>query len=420
MKSSFKAAAALIGLGTAVAMAACGSPAAPASDPDPDPTNRIEPNLTPAGVEAIVHLGETLFPAIQAATAETANPVYSPLSVYLALGMVGHGARGATADQFAQVLGADRTGVAQAAGGVFEDYDQFATGAADQPIVRLADSVWIDQTLEVEDAFKRDLAEIYQSDVQQVDFGAKGSAKPINDWVSDKTGGLIKEILNQQQASETVDLFLANALYFKGAWPLPANPHQTAPADFETADGDSVRADTMTFSNISGGCFISPDGAEGALLGYGDGRFAMLAVMPAGGVDAIDWDGGVVAEWLAQVEDSEALTVKLPKWEADSGKLALKSILLAAGLEDAFDAGLADFGGIADDALFLSQVNHRAVVKVDEAGTEAAAVTGSEMSITSLPSEPIAIEFDRAFVYSILDTATGLPLFLGVVNDPTA
>ncbi|MDR0592248.1 MAG: hypothetical protein LBG60_03105 [Bifidobacteriaceae bacterium] len=419
---SVGAAAALVGCGQPVAGgtargATAASPSGPVSGESGTPDPAEQP---PPGANAVAWFGERLFPAVQAATAETPNPIYSPLSVYLALSMVGDGAAGATAEEFAAALAADRDQANQAAAALLADYAQFDGADGDRPTLKLADSVWVDDEITLTDAFKADMIDVYQSEPKTVDFGQPDSAEPVNQWVSDQTNGLIKQILDQQTAFDLM-LYLANAVYFKASWFTPAQPFLTAPADFAAADGRTVQADMMTFEHAAGWLALD-DGTEGALLNYGDGRFAMLAVMPAGGVEAVDWTGQTLAGWLEQIEtpDQSGLTVKLPKWEADSEPLDLIPALRAAGLESAFD-DRADLSGIDGGAhgLFISSVAHRAIIKVDEAGTEAAAATGIAVACAAISGETRTVLFDRPFAYSIIDTTTGLPIFLGQVGDPT-
>jgi serpin B len=289
----------------------------------------------------------------------------------------------------------------------------------------VADSLWLDRGFELKPAFRTDLEELYRSEAFDIDFNAAGSAEPVNQWVSRRTEGLIDQILTQEDTRDLL-LYLLNALYFNGQWTDPPSPERTAEADFALADGQTVKAQMMTFEMGHPSYIKLADGSEGALLKYAGGRFALVAIMPAGGPDAVgavEWDGQTVAGWLGQAQERGNLTVKLPKWEADSGRLDLVPALQATGLSQAFDSQRADFSNLAEVGpgdIFLGGVDHRAVIKVNEVGTEAAAVTGARVYLTSAPSdEPLTVEFNRPFVYSIVDTETSLPLFLGAVNNPT-
>jgi serpin B len=110
--------------------------------------------------------------------------------------------------------------------------------------------------------------------------------------------------------------------------------------------------------------------------------------------------------------------LELPKWDFAT-ELDLKPELTALGMELPFDPG-ADFSGMTDLDLFIEQAMHRANITVDEWGTEAAAVTGLAFPSSGPPEPDIVVHADHPFAFLIRHTATGTPLFIGQVADPTA
>jgi len=119
--------------------------------------------------------------------------------------------------------------------------------------------------------------------------------------------------------------------------------------------------------------------------------------------------------------------VALPRFEVDpSSALALGETLRSMGMGRAFDPERADFTGIANppdrrDRLAISDVFHKAFVKVDEKGTEAAAATAVMMRPTSARIEEPPVEFkaDHPFLFLIRDHASGMVLFMGRIADPS-
>ena len=91
-------------------------------------------------------------------------------------------------------------------------------------------------------------------------------------------------------------------------------------------------------------------------------------------------------------------------------------------MEIAFDRNRANFEGILQSGivssgnLYISKVEHKAFVEVNEEGTEAAAVTGIGIAVTSLPPQFIA---DRPFFFAIRDNESKTVLFMGTITDPT-
>jgi serine protease inhibitor len=106
----------------------------------------------------------------------------------------------------------------------------------------------------------------------------------------------------------------------------------------------------------------------------------------------------------------------MPKFEANCDA-ELKDTLSSIGLSAAFNPDKADFSnmGKANGNLYISSLKHNTSLKIDELGTEAGAVTNVEMMNKSAMK---FINFNRPFVYAIIDTKTNLPLFLGAMQNP--
>jgi serpin B len=72
----------------------------------------------------------------------------------------------------------------------------------------------------------------------------------------------------------------------------------------------------------------------------------------------------------------------------------------------------------SERGLKIGQIAHRAVIEVEEEGTEAAAATAIEMRVTSMPQPPEPFKVDRPFLFYLVDDATGAILFQGRIMDP--
>ena len=150
---------------------------------------------------------------------------------------------------------------------------------------------------------------------------------------------------------------------------------------------------------------------------YAGDELAMWVIVP-------ERDGSpaelLAPEVLAEVESGMqdgVVELELPRWDF-STDLDLKPPMTALGMELPF--GDADFSGMTNLDLFISQAIHRANITVDEWGTEAAAVTGIGFAESGPPEPDIVVHADHPFAFVIRHTATGTPLFIGQVADPTA
>ena len=116
----------------------------------------------------------------------------------------------------------------------------------------------------------------------------------------------------------------------------------------------------------------------------------------------------------------EGIVVSLPRFTMET-EFSLKPVLCALGAELAFSDD-ADFSGIGEEPLKISEVVHKAFVEVNEEGTEAAAATAVSMPLLGFvmrPVEPKVFKADHPFLFFIRDRRTNAVLFSGRVLDPS-
>lgn len=355
---------------------------------------------------------------------EDGNLFLSPHSISIALGMTYAGARGDTAAQMAAAL---RFGLPDdRLHAAFNALDlelaargEDAAGMDGEPFrLRVVNQLWGERTYSFLAPFLDTLAEHYGAGLRAMDFiGAAESARlVINDWVAYQTEQRIQNLLPQGSVSNLTRLVLTNAVYFNAAWEAPFAPENTAPAPFTRLDGSQIQIPMMR-QQTNFRAFVGA-GCRAVELPYDGNELSMLILLPEAGTFA-DFERTLAAAALQTVLDG--LTVynvdlAMPKFEY-ACKASLKVMLSQLGMPAAFADG-ADFSGIDGTRnLLVSDVFHQAFVKVNEAGTEAAAATGVVVGVTSMP-EPLTLTIDRPFLFLIRDHATGAVLFLGRVVEP--
>ena len=148
----------------------------------------------------------------------------------------------------------------------------------------------------------------------------------------------------------------------------------------------------------------------------------MVIILPDDGVDVRRVEEKLVDVELGQIWEvlnssyEDIVTVNLPKFEASHELGNLENVLRNLGLVNLFDESLADLSRISnEERLVVSKVAHKAVIKVDEEGSEAAAA--SDAGVATL-SAPPSFTVDRPFIFFIYDIDNGLPLFVGRIVDP--
>lgn len=338
----------------------------------------------------------------------------SPASLAIALAMLRNGAAGRTASEIGAALRSAGLSAERANAG----WSALINAWASDPDLTLesANSVWTQSGFEPAAPFMAALSRWYATGVWQVDFArdlaAAGAA--INAWAAQQTHGRIDRLFQDGQLDASTRLVLANAVYFKADWATPFDPNRTADASFSAPSG-RVAASFMNTSDELPAAVT--DTYSAVQLPYRGGRFAALALMPT---------SGSLAEFTASLSSSSLAGVvsALQRRQVDlampaftmSSTLDLNTALARLGMPTAF-SDRADFSGIAEN-LMVQQVVQRAYLRVDENGTEAAAVTGIAMRPTSVPAESLAITLDHPFLFLVRDTATGAILFAAQVVDP--
>ena len=349
------------------------------------------------------------------------NVFFSPYSISQALAMVYAGAKGATADEMAAAL-SFRLPAAR----VHPAFNALARGlepdSDDVFRLAIANSAWGQAGKHFEDAYLETLARYYGAGLQLTDFAARPepSRVAINEWVEEHTERLIKDLLPRGSITSLTRLVLANAIYFKGDWETPFEKERTSPGEFTRLDGSTAQAEMMHGQGTLRAA--RADGVTTVELPYKGGSVSMLVLVP----DAGTFDrfvAGMDAAALGAVEDAlraRTVALALPKFEF-SYDAGLRPPLEALGMTLAFTPDAADLSGMdGTRELYVSDVVHKAFVRVDEKGTEAAAATGVIVGATSAPTDVLEVTVDRPFLFLIRDGETGAALFVGQVTDAGA
>lgn len=356
--------------------------------------------------------------------AQDKNPVLSPVSAYLALSMAGCGADGATRDAFDNVLGKDMVKLA-------DDMMHTFPSKSDALKLSIANSAWIDDEFTVNDAWMDTIQSRMGAEPYQADLSTEETMNHINNWIDEKTNGMIDKMLTEPLEDRT-RLALFNTVYFKGKWEIPFEASDTYKEDFylQRGQAETVQADMMNMyaTDLD---YIANDFAEGVVLPYqtdGNQDIAFIALKPTGDTDVRDVYGkltGTVMQDILVNNQTIAVNLKLPKFEITFDK-NLTECLKNMGLSECFDEEKANFDQIgktkSGDNLYIELVRQKAKIIVDEEGTEAAAVTEILMMCGAAlePEEPKELYFNEPFIYMIMDMDNTMPLFIGILDNPVS
>jgi serpin B len=401
-------------LGIALAIACSG-----ATEPrpsEPSPVLEALPRPLGAGEQTIIAANNgfafSLFRQLGAAQADS-NVFVSPLSASMALGMAMNGASGTTFDEMRATLGFGTAPESEIDQG-YKSLIALLRGIDPGVDFRIANSIWTREGFPVTPSFLDAGRTWFDAQAASLDFANPAAVKSINDWVSTATAGKIPTILEQIRDEEV--MFLINAIYFKGSWRAKFDPALTIDAPFHGIGGDQPaklmhREGTMRYLQTP--TFAAVD------LPYGNSAYSMSVVLPNVGqsVDAVlaSLQADTWSTWTAQFHDA-ALDLHLPRLELTWERMLIPD-LQALGMRAPFQAGAADFSRTspAGDRLFISTVKQKTYVKVNEEGTEAAAVTNVGVTLTSAPLRT-TLRVDRPYVFVIRERLSGTILFLGAIR----
>jgi serpin B len=396
----------------ALGLAACSDP----TNPAPAPITELPRALSASEREVLARSNAFAFALANELLPEAVNDnlFYSPLSASMVLGMLLNGADGRTYDQIRDVLAFQSLSQEQINQG-YSDLMELLRNLDPSVTIELGNSVWTRLGFPVQPDFMSRVRTSFDAEAHDVDFADPGTLPRINRWASDATHGRIEEIFSELPPN--VVMVLLNAIYFKANWVARFDRARTERAPFTRPDGSTVTADLMYLDgDVSG---LQGDTFTMVELPYGGSAFSMVAALPAPGVSVKTMLQGLDAQgWDSRMSALSAghAIVRLPRFELEWER-KLNEPLQALGMTDAFDGGRANFTRLTPGGgVWLDLVKQKSYVKVDEEGTEAAAVTGAVV----VESAPAEVRMDRPFLFVIRERLTGAILFLGIVNDPTA
>lgn len=336
------------------------------------------------------------------------NLVYSPASLAVAFAMLREGADGVTADEIDKVIGlpADRQAAYNA---LLHEMGDIGPG----DVLDTNDGIFLADGFDVETPFLEALKRWYGAGVERTSFPDPGIDE-VNSWVDARTHGRIPQLLDYLDPLTV--MVLVNTIYLNAKWQIPFDAALTAPAPFRTAGDDSVTPQTMHLTAELE--YAEGPGWQAIRLPYRGGETSMWVLLPRDG-DPRDLLAPETLTAAADAFDPGQVEVRLPRWDTGA-KAQLIPVLESLGMTHTFE-GAGNFRSLTSARDFgISQVVQQANVTVGEKGTVAAAATAIVGRAESAPPTPEQrFTADHPFAFAVMHDTTGVPLFEGVVNDPS-
>ena len=344
------------------------------------------------------------------AEASGKNIMFSPTSLNFALGMIAEGAKGETKEILDDYLGTnDFAAYAKEYLDKIKAYNTEDESYGYQSKVEIADAVWVDNGLTLQEKFKNMVSDSFGAEVEAVDFSAaEKTCDVINSWCDKNTEGLIPKIITPDLINDNTGLCLTNSLYFESGW--SGEPWNVS--DTEESFGKKEKTKYMT---CIGDRYYENDKATAFGRDYANG-LSFIGILPndEGDFNLEDLDIGGL---LKSNPEYDEVDCKMPKLNFETNTV-LNDMLSSLGLDNLF-SGNADFSGIADQNVNVDTILQKTKLELDENGTKAAAVTAVTMECMSaaVENEPIikTVELTRPFAFLIYDRNNDEILFIGKV-----
>jgi len=396
------------------------------SDPKKEPTSsqppsdlmegitskNIQPNAEKLSQNALTDFSVNLF---KASAVDGKNVLVSPLSVAYALAMTANGAKGDTLNQMETVLGIP----------IDELNDYLFNYQAILPQdekykFNLANSIWVasDRGFIPNKDFLQTNKDYYNADIYTAEFNDE-TLKNINDWVNNKTDGMIPSVLDR--ISEGAIMYLINALAFEAEWADPYDEGQVREGEFTLQDGTTQTVDFMYSSEYS---YLENESSKGFIKYFKDNKYAFAALLPDEDITLYDYVQSLDGEEMASLLSAPVkvkVNASIPVFETDYN-IVMNDVLISMGMEKPFDAikaDLSNMGTCEAGNIFISRVIHKTAFEIGPLGAKAGAATVVEIECGSseVVGEIKDVHLNRPFVYMLIDCETNTPFFIGTVNN---
>ena len=349
--------------------------------------------------------------------AQICNPeipvFFSPYSISTAMAMLTLGAKGDTLGELKETMCYPDKGDLLAL--EFQGLSQKIASQNEFFKMTSANSVWLNKNFELLENYRNTLKRCFSGEAAVLDFSkSKEAASKINKWVSDNTRGMISDLVSPDALNAMTRLVLVNAVSFLGKWETEFDSDGTRQQSCQDYKGRGAKQEMMKLeANV---ITAEKDGVVAVELPYLGGKFSLVALMPEDGSKFAAWEKTLNQDAVKSICSElkrEKIVLYFPKFETETS-LGLVPAFKKLGLELPF-TGSADFSGMSEkEGLCVSDIIHKAKIKVYETGTEAAAATAIMVKCTGINmNRPREVRFNKPFVYLIKEKTTGNILFLG-------
>ena len=394
-------------VGVACMMAGCDDSE---NNVSPEENERKSVSLTRSEQELVTANNDFAFNLFRVADAQNST-ILSPISITYALGMLNNGAAGETQAQINKVLGFGETG----AEGINAFCKKMLTEAPNldkSTKVLISNTIYMNQGYELKPLFVSKANDCYHAEPETRNFADGKTLDVINQWASDHTEKMIEKVLDKDSFDPSAISYLLNAIYFKGAWTEKFDKENTRDEAFKMETGEEKQLPIMHQEQEF--YYAEDDDCQVLRLPYGNKAYSMTILLPKEGKTVRDLVKTLNKDTWERYQriGSAIVDVKLPRFESNTD-LTLDKIMATLGMPNAFNPNLAEFPEFCNVPTYIDMMKQVARIKVNEEGTEAAAVTVIFVKLVNAAPRRVSFHATRPFLYIISEQSTGAIFFIG-------
>ena len=394
-------------VGVACMMAGCDDSE---NNVSPEENERKSVSLTRSEQELVTANNDFAFNLFRVADAQNST-ILSPISITYALGMLNNGAAGETQAQINKVLGFGETG----AEGINAFCKKMLTEAPNldkSTKVLISNTIYMNKGYELKPLFVSKANDCYHAEPETRNFADGKTLDVINQWASDHTEKMIEKVLDKDSFDPSAISYLLNAIYFKGAWTEKFDKENTRDEAFKMETGEEKQLPIMHQEQEF--YYAEDDDCQVLRLPYGNKAYSMTILLPKEGKTVRDLVKTLNKDTWEHYQriGSAIVDVKLPRFESNTD-LTFDKIMATLGMPNAFNPNLAEFPEFCNVPTYIDMMKQVARIKVNEEGTEAAAVTVIFVKLANAAPRRVSFHATRPFLYIISEQSTGAIFFIG-------
>ena len=341
------------------------------------------------------------------------NILYSPLSIQTCVSMLRMGAELDATNELDEALCLSKMDVETIA----EMFNVMMMECQKSPLLDIANKIYVKQGCGILATFNELVSTKFLSEIENINFNDNANASiTINKWIAEKTNNMITKVVSPGDFSEMTRLVLVNAIHFKGKWKNPFDKKLTVNEPFLINDDKTTIVPMMYKKDYFGYGKLDFLNAQVLEMKYLNSDLSMLIVLPEATCTLEQLGQQLKSTTFEEIYKHlyiKKVQVKLPRFKAEFTQeltrtfenLGVGNIFNGQCLRNIFDY---------NEDVKVSSIIHKAIIEVDEEGTEAAAVSVLQTDGWSPTFKFIA---NKPFYFVILKNRS-MPLFEGIINNP--